>query len=1498
MKEKNKGWMISAVAGCAVILGAGLGVSAYQRENQFQPVSADRDIQVNQVIFSQDENGAGYEREKSGSEGEIWQKDHEAEEKNRPGIQEGADYLYEDGKLKDTDPSNGVLDQGNQNNISNLIDNWNGKEDTTGNGNPSYGLTDDLSSADLVISGGSASFSEGSSSTGGSASSSSENDSTETGNKGWTDSGNSGSSEKPAPSGNPAPMPSGMPMPSKRPADNVKDPVPDKPDVPEIPGKGDISQKEYREDLFKGTEDTNYQNVNFTRPSGFGRSILYLGQNVDQRTIYNSLDASVTGKDQIIYVWGKDALDTYIQINSISLDNGQSWITEFPATISTDTDVDHFKIRVSYRFSGSGKWTEKEVDYKLLKGRIYILKEALDNENPVLESENILNNNEAYPADNQKQQVNLYKYQKDKFGVSDNSAVYEIFPGWKENGELVPWIYPATAGRHILEPADMIPLDYRYTVQLRQCWMDDDGRVGSGEKYRNLSYLQTLTSVDESAKEDYHAGGKLRIYSQQEKKLSVPEYIQAVDIESNPYAYWNAVETDYLELPESVIYINTDNDSFRINSGYLVNENNRYYKAENGILVDKEETEMLGIPYRTTRLSVPAHYTKVNISGENQIRQITFEAETEDQIPEIAYEKLSDCKFIIQDDLLNTYLAENYDYIFENEGNQVVLQKSKTAYVVKKDAIVNTDGELYKVISTEGKEITLSQDVKRIGEAAFEEQPGITKLILDKKGQKIELEENCFKGSGIRVIFCYSKEQYDSITEQLEKGKTGASDIRVEFTRVSAEGHEYYIESQNGHEDITLIRAAKECKTFEGILTDEDTKEKIRVTQIGDNAFADCDQLVWVTLPEEISRIGYQAFKNCISLEGIFSEIKSRIVIGNKAFDGCNSLQIIACNAMEAEMQGGYSPEIADDYGIGTFYVPEGSTGYGRYAGCFGDVSSFQAEEAGAEGKIIYGCDKEGSRWLLVKGTGTFRQKIEIPESVQEIYYYALAGIQAEGEYYSITNLKDTQLAYIDPYAFTESEFGGDAEFGDIVQIRENAFKDCRLLTSVSFRSIKDLPMYLLSGCSKVTDLTIENETPPGLNLYSAGIPYAFFGYGEEDLENNLKIHIPSGKEEAYIKKWRYLLAGYGDMPSKTAHMQWWSDIQWDILSNTWEMPADEVVDSELQSRLLQNENRIRRMLGIAEVKEPTDYYPYHVDNYGIITLVGVPSDCTKLDIADVEKKVLPSGWSIDYVAADTFRGCMLEELVVPKTLAGLESGFLNGIASDHVTLIFEEWTSFTGETKEKPFTFGTDESHITIQVPEGEEADYIEIWAYPMAGYQDLQQMRIQVPEELMEQTGHEPTDEEIERAMAEKLLDPVNSLCSMMGLDKITIEDILKDMLDASVDEKEKTPDPDDTNQPEEKESEEKAPEDQNGLEPGEDTEEQDPDKEASGDENSQDTEDGDSENVGSGNGNSGKDDTDGSEKDTEENKGSSSEGSGKDAGDKTGSKDTGSTEEEIPA
>lgn len=1459
MKEKNRGWVISAVAGCAVILGAGLGVSAYQRENQFQPVRADRDIQVNQVVFSQDENSAGYEREKTGNDGEIWQKDHEAEEKNRPGIQEGADYLYEDGKLKDTDPSNGVLEQDNQGNLSNLIDSWNGKEDAAGNGNPSYGLTDDIAGADLVISGGGAGSPGGSSAGSGNAASS-ENGSSETENKGWPDSGSNGSGEKPASSGNPSPMPGGMPVPSKRPADNVKDPVPDKPDVPGIPGKDDISQKEYREDLFKGTEDTNYQNVNFTRPSGYGRSILYLGQNVDQRTIYNSLDASVTGKDQTIYVWGKDALDTYIRINSISLDNGQSWITGFPATISTDTDVDHFKIRVSYRFSESGKWTEKEVGYKLLKGRIYILKEALDSENPTLENENILNNNDAYPADSQKQQVNLYKYQKDKFGVSDNSAIYEIFPGWEENGELVSWIYPAVAGRHILEPADMIPLEYGYTVKLKQCWIDDDGHAGSGDQYRNLSYLQTLTAFEESAEEDY--SGILRIYRQSGKKLTVPEYIQAVDIENNPYAYWNATETDYLELPESVIYVNTDNDSFHVNSGYLVDGNNRNYKAVNGILVNKEETEMLGIPYRTTSVSVPARYTKVDISGENQIRQITFEALTEDQIPEIAYEKLSDCKFIIQDNLLAAYLDENYDSIFENEGNQVVQKKSGISYVVKKDAIVNTEGELYKVVSTGGKEITLSHDVKRIGEGAFEEQPGITKLILDKKGQQVEFGENCFKGSGIRVIFCYSREQYDSVKEQLENGKTGASDISVEFSKVSAEGHEYFTESQNGHEDITLIRAAKECKTFEGILTDKDTKEKIRVTQIGDNAFADCDQLVWVTLPEEINRIGYQAFKNCTSLEGIFSEIKSKIVIGNKAFDGCSSLQIVACNAMEAEMQGGYNPEIADNYGISTFYVPENSTGYGNHAGCFSNVSSFRAEEAGTKGKIIYGADKNGNKWLLVKGAGTFKQQIEIPESVREIYDYALAGIQAERGYYSITNLKNTQLTYIDPYAFAESGFGGAAEFGDIMQIRENAFKDCRLLTSVSFRSIKDLPMYLLSGCSGVTDLTIDSETPPGLTLYSAGIPYAFFGYGEEDLENSLKIHIPSGSEEAYIKKWRYLLAGYGDMPSKTAHMQWWSDIQWDILSSTWEMPTDEEVDRELQSRLLQNENRIRRMLGIAEVTEPADYYPYHVDNYGIITLVGVPSDCTELDIADVEREVLPSGWSIDYVAADTFSGCALEKLVVPKTLAGLESGFLNGITGDHVTLIFEEWTAFTGETKEKPFTFGTDESYITIQVPDGEQEDYIEMWAYPMAGYQDLQQMRIQVPQELMEQKGEEPADEEIYQAMAEKLLDPVNSLRSMMGLGKAAIEDILKDMLDVSTYKTEEITDPDDTDRTEEKESDQEEPDDN-------DTE----------------------------NGNSGNKDDDTSEKDGEENEGSADrEEPEEDEKDTDTEMET--TEEEIPA
>ena len=66
-----------------------------------------------------------------------------------------------------------------------------------------------------------------------------------------------------------------------------------------------------------------------------------------------------------------------------------------------------------------------------------------------------------------------------------------------------------------------------------------------------------------------------------------------------------------------------------------------------------------------------------------------------------------------------------------------------------------------------------------------------------------------------------------------------------------------------------------------------------RVTSIGKEAFAFCDPLTSITIPDSVKRIGWKAFLDCESLEEIIigNSVKG---IGRHAFDGSDSLLSIA----------------------------------------------------------------------------------------------------------------------------------------------------------------------------------------------------------------------------------------------------------------------------------------------------------------------------------------------------------------------------------------------------------------------------------------------------------------------------------------------------------------------------------------------------------------------------------------------------------------------------
>ena len=73
-----------------------------------------------------------------------------------------------------------------------------------------------------------------------------------------------------------------------------------------------------------------------------------------------------------------------------------------------------------------------------------------------------------------------------------------------------------------------------------------------------------------------------------------------------------------------------------------------------------------------------------------------------------------------------------------------------------------------------------------------------------------------------------------------------------------------------------------------------------RVTSIGKEAFAFCDPLTSITIPDSVKRIGWKAFLDCESLEEIIigNSVKG---IGRHAFDGCDSLLSITYQSTMAQ---------------------------------------------------------------------------------------------------------------------------------------------------------------------------------------------------------------------------------------------------------------------------------------------------------------------------------------------------------------------------------------------------------------------------------------------------------------------------------------------------------------------------------------------------------------------------------------------------------------------
>ena len=436
------------------------------------------------------------------------------------------------------------------------------------------------------------------------------------------------------------------------------------------------------------------------------------------------------------------------------------------------------------------------------------------------------------------------------------------------------------------------------------------------------------------------------------------------------------------------------------------------------------------------------------------------------------------------------------------------------------------------------------------------------------------------------------------------------------------------------------------------------------------------------------------------------------------------------------------------------------------------------------EGKMaLYAqTDEEG---VLVRTGVRVPDAVVLPEGTSVIAQNACYGATSESGSFTV-NWEELPVWLIQAGAFENSQLGGtvtiDQEGTDIpVQIGDHAFagcssmeqfvtkgqilyvgwdsfSDCSSLTHVEFSDLTtwntDLPAGIFTGCDTLSELVFTDAEPPKMLLYGS-LGYEFnYNWTKEEETEQLRIRIPDGAEEAYIKAWRYLFTGASGGITGSEYLDLWYEVQMELMDwETWQVPADETVTAEVKNRLLTEENRLREMFGLDAAAEPAGLYSY-TESGGILTLTGVPADLTKTDLSG-ETMDMPEGWYLDYIGSSAFSDAVsLEEVSVTENMSGIYTDAFDGVQSDGLTLTFEaeKPPALLGMSKDSPFTFGVEDERLRIVVPKGTKEAYMEAWMYPFAGYTDETDMYLDVGMELIESLG-DAEPEEVKAEMENRL-------------------------------------------------------------------------------------------------------------------------------------------------
>lgn len=1329
MKLEGVKKVILGTAVAAAVAGVGVAAALeYQNGNAFDPTGADRALNVNQVVFPENDNKTTDRTDDQSDDSELWQKDESAQDNQSPKNNDNVDYLFENGAVLSQDAAEQITLNQEENASAR------GPAASAGGaGGTVYDFTNDAANADLILNGA------GAAAAGGTA-----NGGESTDNAGGRGNGSAAAGGSAADGGL---------TPTPTPAPGV-DPVnPDTPIKREDIKDNDGTTVADRVDEWKFTPAKvagAMTTLVTVWPSTYPEYPLYAGQRATKVAIFNALDAYISGLDAngnwYEYRWASNQVGVYFNIDAVSFDGGVTWIKDFPVTIPAGVEM---IVRTSYRLTPDGAWIQNDdVTLTPAETRVYVLKTVLDNNITQMDDDITLNLGHLAPDVGSK--MNLYEWQDSLLG---KEQLTKLYTGWKENGVTVPFFYPVTAGRHFLEPGDYVDLDtYRYYVYIKSHWLDDDTHC----------YFQTLTN--------YEGEG--------DEVLDVPKYVQAVDIDDKAFVF-----VGNMHLPDTVLYVNVKNAV--VVESFTVDEGNPAYMVQDKMLYTIDGSELVGIPFDTTEITVPTSVKKVDIPRSNSLEKIVLKAENGDELPEIDLDALAlwnerDIDIYVENsEVLSAFIAQNSAALNKSDNLRIYCSDHPDAPVVVKNNCMMLGDKLLGVMSC-NRAVMLPNEVTAVQAGSLQMTDGsrneATALILPENGQPVALDKDWNEGTDIRLILCYNEQQAAAARAALPAD----SDIRVQVLKKSIEGAYYFI----GDETV-LVRMSAKMKEFDGILTAQDGTA-VNVTTVGDMAFLGNTSLRWAVLPENLNYIGYQAFKGCTALEGLLIQSHGSVTIGYESFDECSSLRFAASQSLNPTFVNQYEIPIAsaENSSYNKFrFGPQDRTGYNSWTWtCISVaqenqnlVGDYQLLDCGGT-KVLYLADKDGRPWLALRsGAVLDTPELTLRAETDEVFSFAFESLRTENKVGFTTNIEDLSI-YLGEGAFYNSDIGpdvvlaeytgmGNAIFGRCEKLEtfkfsygcglgifdygvNSMFDGCTNLREVTFDELDDsavLPSNLFYDCNSLQTLNFLSWTPL-TPILSYGSEFHFNSRWDYD-ESSLTVNVPAGSEDTYLENWRYGFLGYdASDPTKTpARKLLWNAVKEENKNqDTGELPDDDTVDELFREKLGSAENHVRALLRMDTVSEPTNTYYYRETSdeslNSIYTLVRVSPDVTHADLSAASVGI---SWAdhVNYIAPGAFSECKkLESVYIPGELDGIYSGAFRGVGYDEqdstsgitVTCYAENPPALLGVTDGEPFRFGVPDERIEFVFENLDEQSLLDAWTLPMAGYTSTEALEAAVTAEL----------------------------------------------------------------------------------------------------------------------------------------------------------------------